>query len=292
MTKKIIASFALFFIITTISTYSQEEKKDSIAKIKITDIYGQICANPYYGKQGTLEDFKKLAPSSLLLSNNFNGFSPDYIGYFSYDRIISVMAAIKNPHRKNVQPRIGLGYYEGNNLLYGLSKMKDLPNDTLISNQTGDTTIIRRTEEELYSMAYTSKQFRIDLSLIFRTNPETRISLYGGLGANTGVSFNTKTYIRYMKVTNESSYSNNSSSYYSGQPGDLRSEKFTNKNSFTSSIYAPLGIDFRIGNRKEWLKRIHVYCEARPSITSMNIPELRKITYTRIPINLGVKVSL
>jgi hypothetical protein len=142
-------------------------------------------------------------------------------------------------------------------------------------------------------MKYSSEQLRFDGSLIFRTNPEARWSLFTGIGITAGFSFNAYSEI-YFSQTNsiEARFPNgNSSTYYSHFGNDWETEKFRNKNNLAFSTYIPMGIDFRIGKKSEFWKQTHLFYEIRPGINMTSIPELRTLTNRTIQHGLGLKVS-
>jgi hypothetical protein len=68
-------------------------------------------------------------------------------------------------------------------------------------------------------------------------------------------------------------------------------QKAFRKKQYDFGAYLPLGVDFRIGNKRDFWKRIHLFYEARPSINMTAIPELRTITNASIFHGLGVKVK-
>jgi len=52
-----------------------------------------------------------------------------------------------------------------------------------------------------------------------------------------------------------------------------------------------LGIDFRIGKKREFWKRTHLFYELRPGINVTSIPELRPITNASVQHGIGLRVS-
>src|SRR5690606_33840629 len=134
------------------------------------------------------------------------------------------------------------------------------PYDTLTSSQTGQVVYIDSVYTQNYSMDYVSEQLRLDGSVIFRTNPEGRWSLYAGIGFTVGLSVNATTEIYYSKYGRiETRYPNGqtSHSYQYYYPGSYisKTETFRNKTNFSVSPYIPMGVDFRIGKKREFWKR-------------------------------------
>ena len=190
--------------------------------------------------------------------------------------------------------RVGISYISGTTLTGGLFDEVRKPYDTLTSSQTGQTVYIDSINTKNYSMSYTSEQLRLDGSLIFRTNPESRWSIFTGMGITAGVSFNANTNIYYNSNGKaEARYANGNSfsSYGYSSSANIKTEKFRNKTNIGLSIYIPLGIDFRIGKKREFWKRTHLFYELRPGINVTSIPELRPITTASVQHGLGLRVS-
>ena len=281
------------------SAFGQEQSK-TIKKISIHDIYIQTGSFSERNTNGTLTDFKALAPQSVLLNSDFTGYSQSNGFSLTSNIMFSVMLGIqfsdrqKTAYKINPQLRLGVCYFSGTSLTVGLFKEERKPYDTLISTQTGQTVYIDSVTTKSYSMNYTSEQLRLDGSLIFRTNPESRWSLFTGIGITAGLSINANTEIYYSKYDRtETRYPNgNRSSSYSFYSGDNnKTEKFRNKNNFGLSTYIPMGIDFRAGKKKEFWKRTHLFYELSPGINITSIPELRTITNASLQHGLGLKVS-
>jgi hypothetical protein len=65
---------------------------------------------------------------------------------------------------------------------------------------------------------------------------------------------------------------------------------FTNKKKFACAAYVPLGVDFRIGKKRAFWKRTHLFYELRPSVTT--IPELRTFANAGVQQGIGLRVTL
>jgi hypothetical protein len=135
-------------------------------------------------------------------------------------------------------------------------------------------------------MDYRSQQLRIESSLIYRTNAEKRWSVYAGIGASLGLSYNAQTHISYSTTDYFSgNYANNSGSY------DYGFEHFRNKTNISTSVFVPMGVDFRIGKNKEFWKRLHLYYEMKPALSFLSVPELRTFTSVNMINSFGLKVT-
>lgn len=282
-------------------SFGQQTNNNGIKRVSITDYYIHTGGFTTQFLKGSLADFQLLAPNSVLL-NKYGGTFPNSDSYAFLDRSNSMFSVLlglkfsdkqKTRYKNNMQLRIGISYYSNTHLSYGMNSSVKIPFDTLTSSQTGETMYIDSVISRTLEMNYNSEQLRIDGSLIFRTNPEARWSLYSGIGLSAGMSFNAKTYIFYSKMSQIQGrepfhYSNYNNNY----DETSESEVITNNTNFGFSAYIPLGIDFRIGKKREFWKRIHLFYEIRPSINITYIPNLRTITNTAVQHGVGCKISM
>ncbi|GCD78987.1 hypothetical protein [Schleiferia thermophila] len=291
---------AVILLTVSFSVFGQEQQPKTINKISIHDIYIQTGFFSERNTNGTLSDFKTLAPQSVLLNNNMTDFSQSGGFSLTSNTMFSVMLGLqfsdkqKTIYKANPLLRLGISYFSGTTLTGGLYKEDRKPYDTLTSTQTGQTVYIDSITTKNYSMNYSSEQLRFDGSLIFRTNPEARWSIFTGIGITAGLSINANTdiyYSNYGRTETRYANGNTSSSYGYSSSDNSKTEKFRNKSNFGLSSYIPMGIDFRIGKKKEFWKRTHLFYELRPGINITSIPELRTITNASIQHGLGLRVS-
>ena len=291
---------AIILLTVYSSVFGQEQQPKTVKRISIHDFYIQTGFFSERNTNGTLADFKTLAPQSVLLNNNMTDFSQSGVFGKRGNTMLSVMLGLqfsdkqKTIYKANPLLRLGISYFSGTTLTGGSYKEDRKPYDTLTSTQTGQTIYIDSVTTKNYSMNYSSAQLRFDGSLIFRTNPEARWSIFTGIGITAGLSINANTDIYYSNYgRTETRYANGStsSSYnYSGN-NNSKTEKFRNKTNFGASTYIPMGIDFRIGKKREFWKRTHLFYELRPGINITSIPELRTITNASLQHGLGLRVS-
>lgn len=284
----VIAIFAL-----PISTQAQA--------LKFSDVYISAGAN-WTTNDGTLEDFMKLAPNSKLINSDFSEFNGShsyfYTGNHSAARASFLVGLdiLKDgtPGKFAPQLRVGLTYSPGIFLTYSFNKDESFPYDTLTSSQTGNHILVDSVNYQGYSFGYSSDNLLLDISIVFKTNPLARWSLYGGIGIAGGMSLNATTtahyYENYHLTSNNDNYTplNNEFRDYSSHNQD---EIFRNENSFLVSGYIPLGVDFRIGKNKEFWKRTHLFAELRPAVNMNFIPELGTYTQASFSHNIGIRIS-
>lgn len=265
-------------------------------KIRITDasFFGGFMSQNL-PVAGTLTDFQKLNPGSVLLKENMEDYSPPgYIYGIGYNSnapsggIFGAFLALSfNETQKSVaQLRCGITI-TGVNMTNYLSKKESVIYDTLTSSQTGQTTYRDSTIYQSYGMRYTAKQLQLDVSLLYRMYPALRWSVYGGIGINGGASLNAYTdvtYSRSLVLPDNAGYSYKDNVYIT--------ERLINKNVQEVIAYLPLGLDFRLGKKREFLKQVHLYTEFRPFISMINIPELGSFSNTGVKSIFGVRVTI
>lgn len=278
-------------LIASFSVLSQTEQPKVIKRISVNDVYVQVGLLSEFNKNGTLSDFKTLAPQSTLLNNDFTTYTQSNGSVLTSNAGFSYMLGLqfrdreKTNYKSNPLLRLGVSYFGGTTLDGNLYKQERKHYDTLFSKQSGKEYYLDSVTTTNYSMSYRSQQIRFDGSLIFRTNPSARWSFYSGMGITIGASINAQTDVFYSKYTsgNGSSYSFAGSSY--------KFETYRNKNNIGFSGYIPMGIDFRIGKKREFWKMTHLFYELRTGINMTSISELRTITNGGIQNGLGVKVT-
>lgn len=250
---------------------------------------------------GTLTDFRKLAPQSILLSNDFSSYSQSLGLQLKGNAIFSAMLGFqfsnseKTMHKANPVLRLGISIFSGTSLTSTFSHEERKRIDTLTSGQTGEMLYVDSVTTKRYAMEYGSVQVRLDGSVIFRTDPEARWSLFGGLGFTTGLSIYANTEISYSQSSRSVMYDlngHNRTLYYYSGADDSKTESHTNKNNVGFSGYIPAGLDFRIGRKNKFWKHAHVFLELRPGINFTSIPELRTIANKSMQAVLGLRIAL
>jgi hypothetical protein len=276
---------------------AQDLSSRPVSKIAIKDFsfqFGGIIASM---PASNLDDFRKLAPQSVLLNNelkdDFAATTENTIGYAAFSLAVGIQFANneRTGYRPNPLLRIGVTYFSGTKMQNDLYYNVRTPADTLVSNQTGQNFYFDSLTQHYYSMEYASQQIHLDGSLIYRTNPNARWSLYTGIGITGGISMNAHTEIIEFNSSQLAPADLNSCSAYGYSYGYTNSsvEHFRNKTGFALASYVPMGVDFRIAKKQEFFKRLHLFYEMRPGITLTAIPELRTITQTFFSFNLGLR---
>jgi hypothetical protein len=266
--------------------FSQEatpSKTDKKCSFHITEVLLQNGFQLYPLPRTSLLDFQAMAPNSALLATDLSSFSlvnrQATVGSF---QALSVGIKFK---KRIPTLRLGIAYLMNNNLNMAYEKVNKYAYDTLTSSQTGAQTVLTHDTLNRYSMTNLSKQLRLDAALIFRTNESARWSLYAGVGASLGYTIESTTRIDYT-IENVDRPKDKENTIASSQL-----EIFENKNYLTSSIYAPLGIDFRIGKKREFWKHLHLTYELKPSINFVAIPEIKTVTVVGMVSTGGLRYT-
>lgn len=279
---------------------AQEQTPVKIKRMAIHDFYVQPGLVLQGNTNANLADFQKMAPQSSILKTDLSGYNKSGGFGFDADAMLTVLMGIqfsdkqRTAYKKNPLLRVGVSYLSGGIINGYFNQDMTKPYDTLTSSQTGQVVYRDSIINRSVSMNYRSQQIRLDASFIFRTNPEARWSLYAGIGLTAGVSLNASTNISYSS-SNTISSDNNSNGvffggYYSG-PSNYRTENHKNSTNLGASVYIPMGVDFRLGRKREFWKRTHLFYEARPGINMNSIPELGTILNATVQQGLGLRVS-
>jgi hypothetical protein len=266
-----------------------------IQNFKVTDMYVLSGVFEQNSTAGTLSDFQTLAPNSLLLKQDLNDFKSS-LGNWSGSNIVfaaSLGIQLRDPSSerflKNLKWRVGFSYNAGTALTSGLSYFKRTVYDTLTSSETGNETYVYDTDSRGYNMRYSAEHLRLENALYYGFNPSDRWALFVGLGFNIGLSYNNVVEINYSESHYndgpKSNTDNSSSGLYS-------SERFNQKSKLNGSAFLPLGIDFRIGKKNEFWKRMHLYYEFRPAVQFLSIHALGNYAYTVLQQGIGIRIEL
>lgn len=141
--------------------------------------------------------------------------------------------------------------------------------DTLVSNQTGDSFFVDSvyTDEVLVKMH--SQTVALDLSYIFRVNPNGRFSFYSGVGVEFGAVLNPRIQIERNTHSYFTSavrnYQDGYEDYYKGSY-DSREDWIRLDEGVFGQVYLPIGVDLRFSKFNPFWSKMHVYTEFRPSV--------------------------
>ena len=248
----------------------------SQAQVSIEGIYLQNGA--FFGaSKGSIADFQTLAPQSVLLQQDLSAYQTYPQMFFNLpgqSQSLSVGLGLgKIPH---ATLRLGLMHTSQNNALAtGGAYTESFRVDTLTSSQSGEQYFVDSFSTHSFNTNYAQEQLRIDASLLFRYNADKRWSFFGGIGANFGLSYNSTTTV-HQRVSpyGDGFVYGMFNDIYMGSETDHEQEVFENKGGFGFGVYAPLGVDFQVGKKRDFWMPIHLYMELRPGFNVNQIAGL------------------
>lgn len=243
------------------------------------------------------EDFRKLAPSSLLLSQDLSKYSNSPFTANSGGAGINLMSNIRlkkpgsNQFRDRVYLRLGLSYRYCNFLSDQYHKEERSPYDTLYNSGGTPVVYIDSVSQQSVGMNYALQTAGIHAAIIWNTDPARRLSLYGGAGLSFSHALKATTSISQFnygyliadnqKFPNEEDY----------QYGQVLEERVDNQVSYGFAFYTPMGVDWKLGHGSSWLRPWHLFLEWRPGVDFRNIPELELISKFHSYQGFGIKYS-
>jgi hypothetical protein len=186
----------------------------------------------------------------------------------------SLSVGLKMAKLPNATLRLGLMHTNQRNALtIGGSYTETFRIDTLTSSQTGEQIFVDSFSTHSYNANYSQEQLRLDASLLFRYHADKRWSFYGGIGANFGLSYNAQTNVHQYVSPYGGGYGYGlfNDMVYNGTHTQ---ETFENKGGFGFGVYAPLGVDFQVGKKRDFWMPIHLFMELRPGFNVNQIAGL------------------
>jgi hypothetical protein len=300
-TMKKIAFLLLLFSSHTI--YAQENITTPKLKAKDLTASQLVSSEAYYFT--TLQDFKKLAPNSPVLNQDFSGFNASYGSNTNVGGGLSALIgfSIYNKKRGEYLPnctlRIGLQGYGMTQLSQSYNKNTTVTLDTLYSASTQTTVYIDSNYYHNISMSKSATNLALDLSLIYNSNPERRFQIHGGIGLNVGAAIASRTNIDEfetskinVRANGAQVYGNNTQVYGNNNYNNAFTlEAYRNKTGILGAVYFPIGYNFRLSNKKEFLKNIFLFGEFRPAVSITHIPELFVNVNTNFSGLFGIKFT-
>ncbi len=293
---------SLIFIGLAFNSFSQLDTAKNISAIKACEV--NLLFGSYYQSQqvGTIAEFQKLAPGSKLLMSDFSGYNQSGNSWTNFNGQFAANIGFKfaNKGRTSYKPnpilRLGFSYFNITDLSSSLVKNSSFRSDTLVSINNGSNYYIDSMITRSYFMSHNSDQVRLDISLLFRSNPKARWQFFAGVGLTAGGSLNANTTINYNVYNDVYSadrlYNDNPYYYpYSNSNSNYLNEYFRNGFDLGFSLNAPLGIDFRMGKKRDFWKKLHLFYEVRPGIAVSNIGDLGTFANTSVQQGLGLKLN-
>lgn len=294
MKKQLIFLPFIMFLMNANTSQCQEIKRINISEFYL--IPSTIIFSP---NSLNIIEIERLAKNSSLLSNtnNFAGFDNNSYngmnGNTSFSLLLGFNISDKGKSEILNNPHFRLGFTYGKNSLVSgfFSNEQIFIVDTLISQNSNRETFVDSTVTDNYFVNYETENIRIDASVLFRRNPEKRWSVFVGMGIMAGFSVQANTQINYQRYSRFNYRYENTSNRINDEILEYNNEKFENKTSFSLAAYVPFGVNFRIGNKREFWKHTHLYYEMRPGLMFTDIPEIGSFTNTFLQQGFGLKFT-
>ncbi len=274
----------LFVSTTVLSLFGNAQEE--LPAVRISEVQLFTVMDYSTTPLSTLQNMQKIAPQSILLQQDFSGYnSGDFNSIFSQNSS-NLMLGLSFRDKPGMTLRAGVGHSNRAILGVSLGNSERFPHDTLTSSQTGQQYFVDSVVNRGVYANYNSQFLSFETALIFRTNSEARWSLYGGVGLSFGVGFNGRTDVsRYEYWSIESPIANNYGNTH------YESESIPSENSFFYGVNTPLGVDFRIGKKREFWNRIHLMYELRPGISVYTVPHSASRLTPILQQSLGLRVT-
>lgn len=231
--------------------------------------------------------------SSLNQSPNYYGlFGPFNIG-LNANVGLSMLNKETDTYRNNMILRLGIqahiSHISGD---FGYQEQR-YRLDTLSSAIDGGELYIDSLFVHTTNIVQEANMLNLDVAVIFQTDREKQWSIYGGGGLLLGVSVNASTIINeqlYSRYEYSGKYAQNEVNSFSILDWKNNYSRFDNKMNLNGILYLPLGVDMRLGNHKDFWKRLHLFYEFRPELGFHYAPETGSISEFRFSQGLGLTV--
>jgi len=291
-------SICLFILLSTFTGWSQEltKRKFRFDQLSVST-GGELGTEPLLMSR---QDFSKLAPGSLLYPETMRedirmGLMVSWnASIFNIQLGWTPLAFGGSEESKHRTWRLGLMAQGFQSSLYSSVNESTFRVDTLYQGSTSNIYgFLDSTERFMSNGYYKATAIKLDIAHIWSTDNSKRVNLFAGLGMNAGLNIAPKTEI-FSNRWNESVLRDvngqviSSNGYYNSN-WDFKRETFQNKTGFSSTAYIPIGLDFRVGNRREYLKNLHLFSEVRPALNWMYVPETGSYIFPTIQSTVGVK---
>lgn len=279
--------FIFFLFVQTVPIFGQSKK---IKLSEISFFYGiQIDRH----KELNYYDFKSMVSNSLIFSDEKSNFSYHNLSlgnstfnnsFASY--LLTSTIGFSFEKFKNGLFRTGLIYGNTKNQFNTDAYHSEIiGHDTLYSSQ-GTPIYIDVSRTKILHSNLSSKKVLLDISYIYKFPEEHKIVMYGGLGLLFGIGFNSNIVTNYYESVGVAGSSILPTTIANNHE-DLKLKPY-----FLSSIYVPLGLNIRLGNKNNFLKNIQIFGEIRPIISFLKFPTTRTFFLVGENTNLGIKVNL
>lgn len=249
--------------------------------------HAYVAGGAFFAGESNLlpQDITRITAGSTLFTGDLTGYT-NY-DYYSYPfemgaGLFTGGLSIHPLRRANAPgPELRLGFlYGGRTGSSGYySRVETSPYDTLTSSQTGDMYYVDSVWGSSYYIAQTYERLGLDAALVWHT--QGRWSIHAGAGLMAGVLANMRTTIQYDEFSSVTAVSTNSSSgstyaygYYGMGDYSSSTETLQRGTGWWTSLYIPLGLDFRFGRTGDFWTHVHAFMELRPQLVVQHTADL------------------
>lgn len=257
---------------------------------RISDIYFSVGKQKEYNASFTLQDFQRSFPNSEILAKNYDTLNFPLtkklfpLDYPTTSKLLSFQIGLKSRRFKNGKFRIGARNIS-NSIQFstygGTSKVAAY--DTIFVD--GNTFYVTIMKNKLLEIQTSCNKFFLDFSYIHSLPEERLMRIYAGFGLLAGLSYNSKFYTIYSEGNSVVSSSSPPNYYIKN------SENIKTKNKFISTLYVPIGFDFKLAKKNDFWKLIHLFAEIRPAMTLQNVARNKTVFKLSSNSNVGIRFS-
>ncbi|PKP19681.1 MAG: hypothetical protein CVU05_10810 [Bacteroidetes bacterium HGW-Bacteroidetes-21] len=240
----------------------------------ISEVYFHYGSTFSGHKSIGFEDFKKLAPMSVLMAGDFSDFSywSNTDGYNANVNMgLSLSPTVQN-EKYDMKIRFDLSFVSQTPFTLILQKTDRTTFDTLVSNSTGKKIPVDSIKNWTKTLSLETEQLEINSSVIFSTSPLKRWSFYGGVGFFGAYTVYAQTRIENQYYAYTDPYIANNT--YIETPFFYESEVFTNNSGYTFGGYIPVGLSFRVSKNQKFWERMSIIYEMQFGYQDLFISEL------------------
>ena len=291
----------MFLLFVWSQSITAQENVTQKGALSLRSVYLSTGAFIFDGKPASLGEFRNLAPASSILQSDLNGYEGNIFFSGRPAVEVGVAAGFRFRYRDREKDlsgpefRIGLNAGSASLLYSSFSKMDRVPVDTLYSNRTGEAFPVDSVSYHSVSIDLLRKYLNADFSVIFRSRNFLGLSIFGGIGVQSGISFENELRVRSLssnRLESLSPFNDHEVLSFHGSAYQYDEEQFSTSNSFSFAIYIPAGVNVRLSSQSSLLRMVNFYYEVRPGYYYYSIPDVRNISEPRTQHILGMRISI
>jgi hypothetical protein len=215
----------------------------------------------------------------------------DFTGYEQFSGLnrttsaqFSAYVGFRKESRFNPMIRAGISYKRLNSQVFGRYQLWSGPYDTLVSTQTGQVFYTDTSRMHSMSGFWGADVLALDASYLLQTDPSRRWSFYGGIGLQAGLLFNQQIQLTRMEIFSESGLSNT-------MDVQVEQRSYRMNTGLSSTLYLPLGIDFRVGKKRPLWQQVHLVYELRPSLSFQTMSSVSLVS-PGLSQHFGLRITI